>query len=181
LGYAYLEKGDYAVALPVLEQAVQEAIQYWSLQVQSWFKAFLGEAYRLNQHLDKASDLAQQGLDLARGIAHGWGAALAQRTLGRIAHSHGNFAEAQTYLQEARDTFASIHSRFELARTHLDLAVLNHVQGDAEAAVVHLSTARAWFTRLQVPKYIERTEQFARVYGLTLTEVPLAGLTVDLS
>ena len=126
-------------------------------------------------------DLAQQGLDLARGITHGWGAALAQRTLGRIAHSRGNLAEAQAYLQAARDTFASIHSRFELARTHLDLVALAQAQGDTEAAAVHLSTARAWFIHLQVPKYIERAEQLARTYGLTLTEVPLAGLTADLS
>ena len=153
LGYAYLEKGEHAAALPVLEQAVQEAVQYRSAQVQSWFKAFLGEAYRVNQQLDQAHDLAQQGLELARRIAHGWGAALAQRTLGRIAHSRGNLAEAQAYLQEARDTFASIHSRFELARTHLDLAALSHVQGDTEAAAVHLSTGRAWFIHLQVPKW----------------------------
>ena len=92
----------------------------------------------------------------------------------------GNLAEAKTYFQEARDAFASIHSRFELARTHLDLATLSHTQGDTEAAAVHLSTAHAWFIHLQVPKYIGRAEQLARVYGLTLTEVPLTGLTVDL-
>jgi tetratricopeptide (TPR) repeat protein len=181
LGYAYLEKGDHTAALPVLEQAVQEAMQYRSAQVQSWFKAFLGETYRVNQQLDQARDLAQQGLELARRIAHGWGVALAQRTLGRIAHSIGNLAEAQAYLQEARDSFASIHGRFELARTHLDLAALSYIQGDAESAAMHLSTARAWFARLQVPKYVERAEQLACVYGLMLTEVPLAELTADLS
>jgi tetratricopeptide (TPR) repeat protein len=181
LGDAYLEKGDHAAAIPVLEQAVQEAMQYRSAQVQSWFKAFLSEAYRLNQQLDQARDLAQQGLELARRIAHRWGAALTQRTLGRIAHSSGNLAEAQVYLQEARDTFASIHSQFELARTHLDLAGLSHVQGDTESAAMHLSTARAWFARLQVPKYVERAEQLARTYDLILTEVPLDELTADLS
>jgi len=181
LGSAYLEKGEHAAALPVLEQAVQEAVRYRSAQVQSWFKAFLGETYRVNQQLDQARDLAQQGLELAREIAHGWGAALAQRTLGRIAHSRGNLAEARAYLQEARDTFASIHSRFELVRTHLDLATLSHVQGDAEAASVHLSIARTWFARLQVPRYVERAEQFAQTYDLTLTEVLLDELTADLS
>lgn len=177
LGYAYLEKGEQAAALPVLEQAVQEAVQYRSAQVQSWFKTLLGEAYRVNQQLDQAHDLAQQGLELARRIEYQWGAALAQRTLGRIAHSRGNLAEARTYFQAARDTFASIHSRFELARTHLDLATLAHAQGDAEAAAAHLSIARAWFTRLQVPKYVERAEHLARAYGLTLTEVPLTDLS----
>jgi tetratricopeptide (TPR) repeat protein len=179
LGYAYLEKGEYAAALPILEQAVQEAIRYRSLQIQSQFKTYLGEAYRVNQQLDQALDLTQQGLDLARRIEYRFGYALAKRTLGRIAHSSGNLAEAQVYLQEARDTFASIHSRFELARTYLDLAALSHVQGDTEAAAVQLSTARAWFIHLQVPKYIERAEQLARTYGLMLTEVPLDALTAD--
>ena len=54
LGYAYLEKGEHAAAIAVLEQAVQEAIQYRSAQVQSGFKTFLGEAYRVSQQLDKA-------------------------------------------------------------------------------------------------------------------------------
>ena len=139
LDYAYLEKGEHATALPVLEQAVQEAIQYRSLQVQSWFKAFLGEAYRVNQQLDKARDLAQQGLELAKGIAHGWGAAL--------------------------------------ARTHLDLATLAHAQDNAEAAATYLSTAWAWFVRLQVPRYVERADHLAQAYGLTLIEVPPAELS----
>jgi hypothetical protein len=42
-----------------------------TLQVQSWFKAFLSEVYRPNRHFDQARDLAQQGLELARRIAHG--------------------------------------------------------------------------------------------------------------
>jgi hypothetical protein len=46
---------------------------------------------------------------------------------------------------------------------------------------MHLSTARAWFARLQVPKYVERAEQLARTYDLILTEVPLDELTADLS
>jgi len=173
LGYAYLEKGDHTTAIPVLEQAVQEAVQYRSAQVQSWFKTYLGEAYRINQQLDQAYDLAQQGLELARGIAHRWGTALAQRTLGRIAHSRGHLAEARAYFQEACDTFASISSRFELARIHLDCAALAYTQGHQATATTHLSTAYAWFKKLQVPKWVERTEQLAREYDITLTEVAL--------
>ena len=54
LGYAYLEKGDVMQAIPVLESAVQAAQQYRSQQVQSWFKVFLGEAYRVNNQLEQA-------------------------------------------------------------------------------------------------------------------------------
>jgi class 3 adenylate cyclase len=72
--------------------------------------------------------------------------------------------------------YALLKRFFELAHTHLDRAALSHTQGDTEAAAAHLSTAYAWFVRLQVPRYVERAEQLARVYSLTLTEVPLADL-----
>ena len=176
---AYLEQGNLAEAIPVLEQAVEEALRYRSRQVQSWFKAFLGEAYRLDQQLDKAQQLASQGYELASSIQHGWGTALAQRTLGRIAHSRGNLAEAGALLQEALDTFASIHARFEAGRTHLDLAALAHTQGNQERATAQLTQAQALFTALQVPRYVERTAHLARDYGITLRagspEAPTAG------
>ena len=38
LGYAYLEKGDATEAISILEDAVDQANQYRSRQVQSWFK-----------------------------------------------------------------------------------------------------------------------------------------------
>jgi len=58
-----------------------------------------------------------------------------------------------------------------IARTHLDLAPLTHDQGNQDTATTHLSTASAWFKILQVPKWVERTEQFAREYDVPLTEV----------
>jgi len=45
LGSAYLGKGDLAQAILVLEQAVPQANQYRSRQVQAWFRCFLAEAY----------------------------------------------------------------------------------------------------------------------------------------
>jgi tetratricopeptide (TPR) repeat protein len=168
LGYAYLEQGNLAAAIPVLEQAVEEAIRYRSRQVQSQFKACLGEAYRLDEQLDKAQQLASQGYELASSIQHGWGAALAQRTLGRLAHTRGNLAEAEVLLQEALGTFASIHAWFEAGRTHLDLAALAHAQGNQEGATAHLTQAQALFTALQVPRYVERTTHLAQAYGIIL-------------
>ncbi len=168
LGHAYLEQGNLAAAIPVLEQAVEEANRYRSRQVQSWFKAYLGEAYRLDQQLDKAQQFASQGYELASSIKHGWGAALAQRTLGRLAHTRGNLAEAEALFQEALDTFASIHARFEAGRTHLDLAALAHTQGNQTGATAHLTQAQALFAALQVPRYVERTTHLARAYGITL-------------
>jgi hypothetical protein len=104
---------------------------------------------------------------------------MAQRTLGRIAENTGETAEAAIYLQDALATFSSIHSQFERARTYLALAALVHTQDSRELATTHLSTAYAWFRKLQVPKWVERTEQLAQEYGITLQEVELEGLPED--
>ena len=84
--------------------------------------------------------------------------------------------EAAGHFQEALDTFTSIQSRFEAGRTHLDLAALAHVQDHQEAAATHLHTAHAVFTALQVPRYVERTEQLAGAYGVALAEVSQEGM-----
>jgi tetratricopeptide (TPR) repeat protein len=173
LGYAYMGKGDLAQAIPILEQAVQAADRYRSRQVQSMFRIYLGEAYHLDDQIEKASGSAYQGLKLAEAIKFPWGMGRAQRILGCIALTNGNLAEAEFYLQHALETLASIHACFEQARTHLDCAALAHTQGHQDTATTHLSTAYAWFQKLQVPKWMERTEQRAREYGVMLTEVEL--------
>lgn len=107
------------------------------------------------------------------------GIGFAKRTLGRIAHSSDHQVEAETYLQEALDTFSSIQARYELARTHLDIASLAHTQNNHDIATTHLNQAYAWFKKLQVPKWIEETEQLAREYDVTLKEVELEELTEE--
>jgi tetratricopeptide (TPR) repeat protein len=177
LGDVYLEKGEVAQALPVLEAAVQAAQQYRSQQVQSGFKVFLGEAYRMHNQLEQAQALAVQGYEFAHRIKYPWGIGLAQRTLGRIAHTSGNLAEAALHLQDAVVTFEGMQAQYDLARTQLDLAALAHDQGNQDTATTHLSTAHAWFKKLQVPKWVERTKHLAREYGVTLVEVELEEVT----
>jgi hypothetical protein len=118
-----------------------------------------------------------QGLELARRIQYPWGIGLAERTLGRIAHTSGDLVEAEMHLQDALATFDAMPARYDLARTHLDLASLAHTQGNQDTATTHLSTAYAWFKKIQVPRWVERTEQLAQGYGVTLTEVALEELT----
>ena len=50
-------------------------------------------------------------------------------------------------------------------------------QARRDLATPPLSTAYAWFRKLQVPKWVERTEQLAQEYGITLQEVELEELT----
>jgi hypothetical protein len=54
----------------------------------------------------------------------------------------------------------------------VDLASLASEQGNTQAITTHLRQAHALFTVLQVLKHVERTEQLAREYGITLIDLP---------
>jgi predicted ATPase/class 3 adenylate cyclase len=179
LGFAYLEASTPTAACHTLEQAVAHMSHVQLRQCQGLFMIWLGEAWLLKGDTDKASTLASQGIEIVRNAKYRYGVGWAQRLLSRIAYSRGNLIEAMIHLQEALATFSSIQSRYDLTRTHLDLALLAHTQDNQDTTTTHLSTAYAWFKKLQVPKWVERTEQLAREYGVTLTEVELKELTEE--
>jgi tetratricopeptide (TPR) repeat protein len=181
LGYNYLQQGNRVKAIPLLEQAIHHMEQFRFRQLHGWYMAWLADAYLWEGQLETARDLASQSLTITRDAQFWSGVGEAQRTLGRIAHTSANLVVAAAHLQEALDTFSAIHSQFELARTHLDLAALACDQGNQDSATTHLSTAHAWFKKLQVPKWIERTEHLAQEYGVTLTAVALEEMTEDSS
>ena len=176
LGGAYVEQGDAARAIPLLEESVRQWSQFQYRQNQGWGTSWLSEALLLDGQIDKAREVACQGLAFSRDCQFWHGAGLAQRVLGHIAQATGAFSEAACHLQEALETFTSIQGRFEAGRTHLDLAALAHAQGHPEAATTHLHAAHAVFTALQVPRYVERTAQLAGAYGVSLAEVSQEGL-----
>ena len=177
LGYVYLEKGEVTQAIPVLESAVQAAQQYRSQQVQSWFKVFLGEAYRMNNQLEQAQDLSMQGLELARRIKYPWD------IVSPKARSDGSRIPAATSPPRQRISstpWTPLMPCRHDTTWHEHISTWHHsahTQENQDAATMHLSTAYAWFKKLQVPKWVERTEQLAQEYGVTLAEVVLEELT----
>ena len=64
LGYTYLEKGEAAKAIALLEQALQHRQRLRRPQLQSWFMSYLGEAYLLHGDHAKAYDLGCQALTM---------------------------------------------------------------------------------------------------------------------
>jgi class 3 adenylate cyclase/tetratricopeptide (TPR) repeat protein len=169
LGTAYLERGDAMQAIPRLEQSIQQWQQFRFPQLQGWFTALLGEAYLLRGDVEKGQELAQQGLSIARKVNFLYGVGVAQRVLGRAAQTRGALVEAGTSLQEALQTFTIMQARFEVGRTHLALAQLAHRQENQGAATQYLQAAHDLFRAVQVPRYLERTLQCARAFGLCLT------------
>lgn len=170
LGQAYLERGDQAQAIPLLQQSLRQFHQFGYRQGEGRSAVSLGEAYLLHGNMAQAQDLVHQGLEISREIDNGYWVGWAQRVLGRIALAGERVAEAASSLHEALQTFAALHARFEVGRTHLTLAELAQTRGNLAMAATHLSTAHGLFETLQVPYYIERTAQLASTFGISLVE-----------
>jgi tetratricopeptide (TPR) repeat protein len=166
LGYAYLEKGDAALALPLLEQSARQFGAFRFRQIQGQYTVFLGEAHLLNGNLEPARTLVSQGLEITRAASYPYGVACAQRALGRIALAHDELSEAETQLNDAVQSFRSIEARFEVARTCMALAELAHRRGEQDATATHLAAAHRIFTGLRVPRHAARTEALAARLGV---------------
>jgi hypothetical protein len=122
LGYAYLEAGQPAAALPWLEQSLAgwTRFEYGPLIV--LFTAWLADATWRSGDLDRAAQLAQRALDVNRHREFRWAAGWAERVLGHIARERGDAHAAGHRFGRALGIYRSIKSRFETARTLVDLA-----------------------------------------------------------
>lgn len=177
LGVAHLEQGSPAQAIPLLEQAVEDYRQYRFRPFQGHDTAWLAEALLADNQLEQAHRRAFEGLELNQDVSHPYGAGLTHRVLGRIALARGDTATAGQYLQDALHAFTAMEARYDLARTHLDLAFLAHTQSNPDTVTTHLSRAYTGFKALLAPKWAEKTEQLAQEYGVRLTEVEVDELT----
>ena len=172
LGYTLVEAGDTAQAIVRLERAVQRLAEFRYRPFHGWFSVFLAEAYRLAGQVERAQDVAHQALVICRDARFRIGVGWAQQVLGRVARGRGAHAEATAQLESACETFGSIQSRYELARTYLDLALVAKAQGHGAAVARHLSAARRLFVELGVPHYVERVRRLAGEAGVPLGDTP---------
>jgi DNA-binding SARP family transcriptional activator len=169
LGFAHVEAGEPAAAIPVLEQALDAVTGIAPRgQARGWFLVVLAEALLQSGDLRRARERAEQGLAILEAARYRDGIARAQRALGRIAQAEQAHDEAMTWLTRALDTYASVSARFEVGRTHLALAELLTLRDDREGAARHLQAAHRLFTALQVPRYIARAEAIARTLAISL-------------
>ena len=165
LGFALVEHGDAARAIPALETAVQQHGAFPFPQFQGWFMAFLAEAYRFDGQLERAHARAREALEITRTTRSLYGVGLALRALGRIQLAAGAPAEATATLEEALATFEGMQARYDAARVWLHLGEAACAAGDLGAAAEHWARARRRFVDLDIPRWVERADALARTLG----------------
>jgi DNA-binding SARP family transcriptional activator len=157
-GLAYLEKGDPAGAIELLEQSVEHWSRFRVRSVQGGFRILLGHACLMQGDADRATKLAEEGLAHTRQTGYRLGVGWGERLLALIARRQGRSEEARSHLEQALATFTASHAGFEAARTRLLLGELYAELGDADAAAALLDEARQAFARLGIPKYARWAE-----------------------
>ena len=178
LGYAYLEQGDPQRAAEALETAVEALRKAGFRQMLGWFCAFLAEASLGIGRAARGRLLAGEALDIARETRFGYGAALAQRALGRIALQAGTTTEAAGWFEQALATFSELGAQFEVGRAHLDLAALAHDRNDTRAAERHLGLAGDIFRQLGTPRYSDRVDKLAEQLAGSWLDAAAGGAAV---
>jgi tetratricopeptide (TPR) repeat protein len=141
LGLALYQGGRLDEALARLEAAVEEADRYRSIQVRSWFRAFLGEARIASGRVADAVALATAALAMASAARHPWGVALAERVLGLAALARRDLDEARRHLAASQAAVPD-HSIMQ-AWGHLALADVDAAGDDPRSAAAHLERAKA--------------------------------------
>jgi len=161
LGAVHVERGDHAVALPLLESAVRQLEHFRLRQTAGWFLTLLAEARLFSGDVEGARGAATAGLEMTLAVAHRHGAAWAHRTLARIADAAGKPADADAHYRAACETFASIDARFEQARTHLEIGEAAAIAGRLDAGRAALDETRRLAAGLAFGRYADRLARLA--------------------
>ncbi len=171
LGHAYLERGDPARAIPLLDRAIALLGEFGVRPTQSRFLAWLSEASLAQGVADRAEALALRGLEMSRQAVFPYGVALAERALGAAIGACGRFSEAEAHLTEALRMFEAMQAAFESARTRLSLAELAAASGELDAAARQAAEVEQALGRLDAPAYAARARRLReRLAGSPSTE-----------
>ena len=160
LGAAYTLAGRGTEALPLLEQAVQQAISIGIQGGQSLRIASLSEATLLAGRLGEALSLAQQAIELARTYRERGNEAWSLRLLGDIA-AHRDPLEselAEAYDLQALALAEELGMRPLQAHCHRSLGTLYAKAGQWAQARAALSTAIALYRDMEMTFWLPQVE-----------------------
>ena len=160
LGAAYTLAGRTDDALPLLEQAIAQAIAMRFLLHHALWMVWLGEAYLCTGRPDEACTQAQRALEFARVHQQRGHAAYALRLLGEIHTRHAPPAvePATAHYRQALALAEELGMRPLVAHCHRDLGTLYAATGQREQAQTALLTAIAMYRDLEMTFWLPQTE-----------------------
>jgi tetratricopeptide (TPR) repeat protein len=168
VGYAWALAGRVAEALPLLQQAVEQADAMRRMDSHALRVAWLGEAYLLAGHSAEAMLVAQRALELSRAHKERGHEAWTHRLLAEI-HAHQASAEATPAEAAYRQALAlaeDLGMRPLQAHCHRGLGMLYTKIGQWEPARTALSTAIAMYQSMEMTFWLPETEAaLAQVEG----------------
>jgi class 3 adenylate cyclase/tetratricopeptide (TPR) repeat protein len=116
LAYSYLEQGEIARALPQLEQASEQISRIGFRPFDGLFLAYLSEALRAARQVERAMQVAREGIEAAKRFHYPFGEAWAHRALGRALVAAARIDEGRDEIAIAAGMFESMGSQYESDR-----------------------------------------------------------------
>jgi tetratricopeptide (TPR) repeat protein len=159
LGVAYALSGRVA-AIPLLTQALEQAITMEVIFFQALCHLSLAEAQVLAGRLEEAHALADRALTLARAHQERGHQAYALHLLGEIAaHRHPpEVDQAEAFYGQALTLADELGMRPLLAHCHLGLGILYNRIGRPEQARAELAAAIELYRAMEMTFWLERAE-----------------------
>jgi tetratricopeptide (TPR) repeat protein len=168
LGAAYTLAGRTAEALPLLEQAIAQAVAMRYMVDYALRVGWLGEAYLMAGRLDEAYTQAQRALEFSRAHQERGHEAYALRLFGAVAAQRHppEAAQAAAHYQQALALAEALSMRPLQAHCHLGLGTLYAASGQREPAHAALAAALALYRDMDMTFWLPQTEAvLAQVEG----------------
>jgi tetratricopeptide (TPR) repeat protein len=160
LGAAYTLAGRVADAMPLLAQALEQALAEETVHYQAFCRLSLGEAELQAGRLEEAYALAEPALTLARERQERGYQAYALRLLGEIAARRASpeSDSAEAYYRQALTLAEELGMRPLMAHCHLGLGTLYLKKGLREQAHVELVTAIELYRAMDMTFWLPQAE-----------------------
>ncbi|MGH8070916.1 MAG: tetratricopeptide repeat protein [Candidatus Entotheonellia bacterium] len=160
LGTAYTLAGRVADAVPLLTQALEQAMATGRVDNQARYRLSLGEVRALAGRLDDAHTLAEGALALTNRHQERGNRAYALRLLGEIAAHRDppEIEQAEDHYRQAVALAAELGMRPLIAHCQLGLGTLFAMIGRGELARAELSTAIDLYRAMNMTFWLPRAE-----------------------
>ena len=160
LGAAYTLSGRVADAVPLLTQALEQAIATGMVGYQALCRLSLGEAQLLASRPEEAQALAERALALTRELQERGNEAYALRLLGEIASQREppEHEQAEAHYRQALALAEELGMRPLVAHCHRGLGTLYATTGQREQARSELMTAIDMYRTMEMTFWLPQTE-----------------------